>query len=112
VWAVKYVGDGVFLVGRDVEAVVEASAHAIAVLERALPLRARAGLACGPVVRRAGDYFGPVVNLAQRLTTAAAPGTVLAAEPAVSAVDGARVRDRRLIEVRGVDEPVAVALVS
>ena len=112
VWAVKYVGDGVFLVGRAVDPVVDAAQEGIAVLERELPLRARAGLACGPVVRRAGDYFGPVVNLAQRLTTAAEPGTVLAAEPALSRIDGARVRDRRLIEVRGVDEPVSVGVVD
>jgi len=112
VWAVKYVGDGFFLVGRDAEAVVEASLHAIAVLERDLPLRARAGIACGPIVRRAGDYFGPVVNLAQRLTTVAEPGAILAAEPLLGRLDETRVRDRRLIEVRGVDEPVAVGVVD
>jgi adenylate cyclase len=112
VWAVKYVGDGVFLVGRDVDAVVSAARRGIDVLERELPLRARAGVAVGPVVRRAGDYFGPVVNLAQRLTTVAQPGTVLAAEPALARLPAQRVRDRRLIEVRGVDEPVAVGVVD
>jgi class 3 adenylate cyclase len=112
VWAVKYVGDGVFLVGRDVSAVVAAAREAIAVLERELPLRARAGIALGPVVRRAGDYFGPVVNLAQRLTTAARPGTILAAEPALSRLPAPSVCDRRLIEVRGVDEPIAVGVVE
>jgi adenylate cyclase len=43
---------------------------------RAVPLRI--GLAAGPVVARDGDYFGPVVNLASRLTELAAPGEVLA----------------------------------
>jgi adenylate cyclase len=95
-----------------VEEVVSAATCAITVLEHELPLRARAGLACGPVVRRAGDYFGTVVNLAQRLTAAAEPGSVLAAEPAVSAVDGTRVRDHRLLEVRGIAKPVAVAVVA
>ena len=40
-----------------------------------LPLRI--GLAAGPVVVRDGDYFGPVVNLASRLTEIAVPGEVL-----------------------------------
>jgi len=112
VWAVKYVGDGVFLVGRDVEEVVNAVASAIDVLERELPLGARAGLARGPVVRRAGDYFGTIVNLAQRLTGAAGPGTVLAEEAALDGIDPERVRNRRMIEIRGISKPVAVAEVA
>jgi class 3 adenylate cyclase len=46
------------------------------------------------------------------LTTVAQPGTVLAAEPALARLPAQRVRDRRLIEVRGVDEPVAVGVVD
>jgi adenylate cyclase len=111
VWTVKYVGDGVFLVGRDVREVTDASLHAIGVLEGRLPLRARAGLACGPVVRRAGDYFGPVVNLAQRLTTVAAPTTVVAAEPAASRLDDTMVGARDQVELRGFDGLVSVAIV-
>jgi adenylate cyclase len=41
-------------------------------------LSVRAGVAAGPVVARNGDYYGPVVNLASRLTEIAAPGEVLA----------------------------------
>lgn len=37
----------------------------------------RAGLASGPVMMRDGDVFGPTVNLAARVVTAAAPGEVL-----------------------------------
>jgi adenylate cyclase len=112
VWTVKYVGDGVFLVGRDAQEVAEASLDAIDVLERLLPLRARAGLACGPVVRRAGDYFGPVVNLASRLTTVAAPGTVVAAEPAATRLDAAMVSARSRVKVRGFDDVFDVAIVT
>ena len=43
--------------------------------ERLPPLRA--GLAYGPVLRRYGDCFGRTVNVASRLSSAAAPGTVL-----------------------------------
>jgi adenylate cyclase len=38
----------------------------------------RAGIAAGRLVAREGDYFGPVVNLAARLTEIARPGSVLA----------------------------------
>lgn len=37
----------------------------------------RAGVAYGDVVTRLGDVFGPVVNIASRLTSAARPNTVL-----------------------------------
>ena len=37
----------------------------------------RVGLACGPVLVRDGDYFGPTVNLAHRIVNIGNPGTVL-----------------------------------
>ncbi len=37
----------------------------------------RVGLACGPVLLREGDYFGPTVNLAHRIVNIGNPGTVL-----------------------------------
>lgn len=37
----------------------------------------RAGVACGTVVRRLGDVFGPTVNVAARLTSLARPCTVV-----------------------------------
>jgi adenylate cyclase len=112
VWAVKYVGDGVFLVGRSATAVAEASARAVRVLERLTPLRARAGIARGPVVRRAGDYFGPPVNLAQRLTMVAEPGILLVSEHVASRLDGSlQVTERREVEVRGFEFPVPVAVI-
>jgi adenylate cyclase len=44
--------------------------------------RLRAGIASGPAVSRAGDWFGSPVNLASRVTAVARPGAVLAAESA------------------------------
>jgi adenylate cyclase len=78
VQAVKYVGDGVFLAGREPREVASAALDAIVHVQEFLPLDARAGLAHGEVLRRAGDIFGLPVNLAQLLTKAAAPGTLLA----------------------------------
>jgi adenylate cyclase len=37
----------------------------------------RAGIAFGPAVLRAGDFYGNSVNLASRVTGAARPGSVL-----------------------------------
>lgn len=75
---VKYVGDGVFLAGREPREVAAAALDALTHVSEFLPLEAHAGLAHGEVLRRAGDIFGLPVNLAQLLTKAAAPGTLLA----------------------------------
>lgn len=63
---------------------------------------ARAGVAFGPVLARGGDLYGSTVNLAARLTSAAADGTVVVADPAGT--------DR--LALRGFDEPVAVRTIS
>jgi adenylate cyclase len=48
----------------------------------------RAGVAYGEVVNRLGDVFGPVINVAARLTSVARPGTVLVDERAYRALSG------------------------
>ncbi len=80
----KYAGDGIFLIGRDPVEVAQASFAALDRIAASLTLQARAGIAYGPVLRRAGDYFGLPVNLAQHLTKIARPGTVLATTEAAS----------------------------
>jgi adenylate cyclase len=48
----------------------------------------RVGLAYGPVLEREGDLYGPVVNLASRITVIALPGTaVVSPEVAEALVD-------------------------
>ncbi|OWY62970.1 hypothetical protein B7486_55595, partial [cyanobacterium TDX16] len=37
----------------------------------------RVGVACGPVLEREGDLYGPVVNLASRVVGIAYPGSVV-----------------------------------
>ncbi len=73
---VKTIGDEVMYVGLTDEAVAASLALRDAALEAGLP-PLRIGLAAGPVVSRDGDYFGPVVNLASRLSELAAPGEML-----------------------------------
>lgn len=76
---VKTIGDEVMFIADS----VQAAAH-IAVELTVQTLRddvlpsTRAGIATGTMVSRDGDYYGPVVNLAARLTEMARPGTVLA----------------------------------
>jgi adenylate cyclase len=73
---VKTIGDEVMYVGLTNETVAASLALRDAAAAAGLP-PLRIGLAAGPVVSRGGDYFGPVVNLASRLTETAAPGEVL-----------------------------------
>jgi len=65
----------------------------------------RVGLAHGEVVSRMGDVFGPVVNIASRLTTLARPGRVLIDRELgklLKPMDGEfRVRRARTTTVRG-----------
>jgi adenylate cyclase len=75
---VKMIGDeAMFVCDRPVDAVhigielAEAHSGEDSVAE------VRVGIACGPVLPREGDYFGPVVNLASRIVNIANPGSVV-----------------------------------
>jgi adenylate cyclase len=74
---VKTIGDEVMYVGLTNETVAASLGLRDAAAAAGLP-PLRIGVASGPVISRDGDYFGPVVNLASRLTEIAAPGEVLA----------------------------------
>jgi len=69
----------------------------------------RAGVAVGPALSRAGDWFGRPVNLASRITAAARPGSLLAErdvrEAALADYRWSYAGERRL---RGIREPVAL----
>lgn len=84
---VKMLGDEVLFTGTDVG---EALAIAFG-LHEMVPddegrLELRIGLARGPVLHRYGDVYGPVVNIASRLTSHARPGTVLVDQDLTEAV--------------------------
>ena len=89
VQVVKLIGDGVMLVGPSAEGVAEVALTLVGRIgdEANMP-EARAGLAAGPALHRAGDWYGRTVNLASRLTAVAASATVVADAAAVErAVD-------------------------
>ena len=73
---VKLVGDEAMFVSSPAEATAEALAAILGKCGRDDLPDARAGVAAGPVLMRGGDYFGPVVNLASRLTDVAPPGAI------------------------------------
>jgi len=68
----------------------------------------RAGIAFGPALIRAGDFYGNSVNLASRVTGVARPGSVLCTEPVHDAYGG-RVRlvlRRGANRLKGIPRPV------
>jgi adenylate cyclase len=74
---IKTIGDAALFVSPDPGALVEvALALVTAVEDEELP-SLRAGIAFGPALVRAGDYYGHSVNLASRVTGIARPGSVL-----------------------------------
>jgi adenylate cyclase len=76
---VKTIGDAVMLVSTEAEPLVAAALALIAAAEaegEEFPWL-RAGLASGPTLPQAGDYYGRSVNLASRITGAARPGSVV-----------------------------------
>lgn len=80
---VKFLGDAAMFVAPQPVTLAEALLDIVTPVEDDSPLAdapMRAGLAFGPVLSRAGDFFGPPVNLAARLTDHARPGTLLADE--------------------------------
>jgi len=48
----------------------------------------RVGIACGPVLEREGDLYGPVVNLASRIVGIAYPGSVVVSRDVHDALQG------------------------
>ena len=111
---VKFLGDAAMYVSTDAGALAGAMLDLVATAEHDSPLAGapmRAGLAAGECLVRQGDYFGPPVNLAARLTDRARAGTLLAA-PDLTDPLGERFALRRLppIHLRGLghQRPIAV----
>jgi len=87
---IKTIGDEVLFVADDPVAAAEI---ALRMTERGADdqdrfPQVRAGLAHGDVVSRLGDVYGPVVNIAARLTSVARPGTVLVDRGGYEALSG------------------------
>jgi adenylate cyclase len=77
---VKTIGDAAMFVSPEPGALVEVALALVDAAEAAELPSLRAGIASGPALPRAGDYYGHSVNLASRVTGIARPGSVLCTE--------------------------------
>jgi adenylate cyclase len=106
---VKWLGDGVMVhfgrAGQAVRATLEMVAAA-----PVIGLPAHAGIAAGPVVMQDGDYYGRAVNLASRISGAAAAGQTLVAGAVVDQADDPTLTFREVgpLELKGFAERVTV----
>jgi adenylate cyclase len=106
---VKTIGDAAMFVCRDPAPLVETALQLLeAGNESDLP-SLRAGVATGPALIRAGDYYGPSVNLASRVTGFARPDSVLCTQEVHDAApetfDWSFAGRHRL---KGIREPIAL----
>lgn len=103
---VKHIGDEVMFSAVDADA---GARIALDLVREFTPeVQPRGALAFGEVLTLQGDYYGPVVNLASRLTDGAVPGEVLvdASTAEVLRDTAAEPAGRRML--KGFDEPVTV----
>jgi adenylate cyclase len=108
---VKTIGDAAMLTCTEPEPLLDATLGLLDAAEgegEDFP-QLRAGMAIGPALSRAGDWFGRPVNLASRITGIARPGSVLAEREVHDSVPDAYrwsyAGERRL---RGVRHPVTL----
>jgi len=109
----KWLGDGVMLVGVDVEPVVAAVVAICNQISDVGELPMRAGIATGPVIILEGDdYVGNAVNTAARLCDRADAGMILAATEALVLPEWVEAEGCQPLNVRGLADPVSVASLS
>jgi adenylate cyclase len=108
---VKTIGDAVMLTSAEPQPLIGAAMSLIdaAAREGEQFPQLRAGMAIGPALSRAGDWFGQPVNRASRITAIARPGSVLVErtvrELAREAYRWSYAGERRL---RGIREPIVL----
>jgi adenylate cyclase len=102
---VKTIGDEIFFM---LDEPVEAAWLGVELAEQhvhdATFPQVRVGMAHGDVLNRLGDVFGPVVNMASRLTSVARPGRVVVDDALAREVreePGLRVRRMRRVNIKG-----------
>ena len=109
---VKTIGDALLLRAADAAAAIRLGlciVHDVGA-QHGFPL-VRVGMHTGPAVERAGDWFGATVNLAARVSAAAAGGEALltaATRDAAGDLAGMELRKRGRWTFRNVAEPVLV----
>ncbi len=74
---IKTIGDAAMFVSPEPAPLVAVALSFVEAVQAADLPALRAGIACGPALLRAGDFYGHSVNLASRVTGVARPGSVL-----------------------------------
>jgi adenylate cyclase len=85
---VKVLGDGVMMHFGDSDSAIRAAISVLSRVQRQGLPAARAGINAGPMVRRDGDYFGSVVNLAARAADYARAHEILVTQEVMDAWTG------------------------
>jgi len=104
---VKLIGDEVMFVAVDPNDGCRIAEALLGVFGDDGGLTPRGGLAYGPVLSRAGDFFGATVNIAARLVDVAVPGEVLITDDLGQLVQR-RLQPAGRRMLRGFDDPIAV----
>ena len=107
---IKTIGDAVMLVSRDPDAMVRTMVAITEAAEGDLP-DLRVGIAYGRAVPRLGDWYGPAVNLAARITGRARPDSILVTSALADVLeepDAYQLSDAGHKRLKGIAEPVAV----
>jgi adenylate cyclase len=106
---VKTIGDAAMFVSPEPGPMVEAALSLVEAVQAADLPALRAGVASGPTVIRAGDFYGHSVNLASRVTGVARPGSLLCTEEVRDrAGDGFSWSFAGKHRLKGISEPVAL----
>jgi adenylate cyclase len=106
---VKSLGDGAMVVFDSVDRSLDWATSLLGRSEREGLPTLHIGLNAGPVVRRDGDYFGGVVNVAARVAAQAGPGEILvtaAIRDAIGDEGTARFEEIGLTRLRNVAQPL------
>lgn len=108
---VKTIGDAVMVVGPEPEPVVASMLAMVEAGHRAQLPPLRIGISYGRAIAHLGDWFGPAVNLASRLTARARRDSILttnALQDALGETDAYRFSNAGAKRFKGIAEPVPV----
>jgi adenylate cyclase len=102
---VKTIGDAAMFVSPEAPALISSALSLVEAVESADLPALRAGMASGPVINRAGDWYGNAVNLASRVTGVARPGSVLCTDDVRDAArEGFAWSSAGRFRLKGIDE--------
>jgi adenylate cyclase len=106
---VKTIGDAAMFVCPEAGPLISAALALVDAVEQAELPSLRAGLASGPALISAGDYYGHSVNVASRVTGIARPGSVLCTQEVHDAApDGADWSAAGRHKLKGISELVTL----